>query len=229
MSIAPEATSLAAGAALDATGSGALATGSGAGAAGVPRNKYFLKSSASSTSISLYIKPKTAEDISNTNRTMPQRGLRELRLKTSDSVACAFVVATLAGTPRTGAPKTGSRGVCASKAATGAASCGLVGVDAGAGAGPETTVAEAGAGAGAGWAFLPSPGIRQDVFLGILSCLSASSESCADIGCKTGGSDAGAASGVSATQSDKTRLGSPALVSTSHCNRFLPNASNFLW
>ena len=81
---------------------------------------------------------------------MPQRGLRVLRLKTSDSVACAVEAATLAGTPRTGAPKTGSRGVCASKAATGAASCGLVGVDAGAGAGPETTVAEAGAGVGAG-------------------------------------------------------------------------------
>ena len=162
---------------------------------------------------------------------MPQRGLLALRLKTSASVACAVEAATLAGTPRTGVPRTGSRGVCASKAAMGAASCGLVGVDAGAGAGPETTVTEAGAGAGvgAGWAFLPSPGIRQDVFLGILSCLSASSESCADIGCKTGGSDVGADSGVSATQSDKTRLGSPALVSTSHCNRFLPNASNFLW
>ena len=177
--------------------------------------------------MSLYIKPKTAKDISNTNKTMPQRGLLALRLKTSASAACAdAAVAALAVAPKTGAPNTGSRGVLASKSETGAASRGLLGIDAGAGAGAEATGAEAGA--GCGWAFLPSPGIRQDVFLGILSCLSASSESSKDIGCKTGGSDAGAGSGVSATQSERTRLGSPALVSTSHCNKFLPNASSFL-
>ena len=45
MSMAPEATSLAAGAALDATGSGVLATGAGAGAgaAGGPTQQIFLE------------------------------------------------------------------------------------------------------------------------------------------------------------------------------------------
>ena len=128
MSTAPEDTSLAGTTALDAAGSGALATGSGAGegAAGVPRNKYFLKSSASSTNMSLYIKPKIAKDMSNTNKTIPQRGLLALRLKTSASAACADAAeAALAVAPKTGAPNTGSRGVRASKAETGAASCGL--------------------------------------------------------------------------------------------------------
>ena len=77
---------------------------------------------------------------------MPQRGLLAPRLKTSVSAACtAEAAAGLAGTPSTGAPNTGSRGVCASKAATGAASGGLIGVDAGAGAGVAATE-EAGAG-----------------------------------------------------------------------------------
>ena len=94
----------------------------GAGAAGVPRNKYFLKSSASSTSMSLYIKPKTAKDISNTNKTMPHRGLLALRLKTSASAACADAAEAA---PKTGAPNTGSRGVRSSNAEMEAASCGL--------------------------------------------------------------------------------------------------------
>ena len=75
--------------------------------------------------MSLYIKPKTAKDMSNTNKTKPQRGLLALRLKTSASAACADAAeAALALAPKTGAPNTGSRGVLASKAETGAASCG---------------------------------------------------------------------------------------------------------
>ena len=116
----------------------------------------------------------------------------------------------------TGAGATGkSSGVMA-----GAAAGAVTGVTVGVGA--SGVVAETGSGSSF---FLPKPGIRHAVLAGMFNSLDGGSTESSNVGTSTGGWGSGSSTGSSRTQSVKGSLASPAWVSTSHSNKFLPKAA----